>query len=68
MTHAIHLYIDDEIFVNLKDCMMSKRVCGALYGELDQFCMLVLRTIEDGKNEISIVPVKKKRKRKKKGK
>jgi len=58
----IKLHIDDTIFTELEQGIGVKKLTGGFYGIEDEFLFLIVKSIKDGKEEITIIP-KKKRKR-----
>lgn len=58
----IHLKIDDEIYKSIKNVMITKGICGNLYGEADEFLFLLIKSIEEDKKEITVIKKAKKKK------
>jgi len=60
---SIKLNIEDKIFDILKSGLVAKRITGSLYGVEDEFLLLIVKSILDGQEEITIIPKKKERKK-----
>ncbi len=60
-TKHIKLHIDGKIFQDLQLGIGLKKVRGNFYGPEDEFIFLVVKSIMDGKEEITIIPKKRKK-------
>lgn len=47
----ITLYIDDDVFEELKSYLIGKGIVGAVHGILDEFTGKIIRTIDAGEKE-----------------
>jgi hypothetical protein len=57
----IKLHIDDFIFNELEQGIIVKKMSGSFYGAEDEFLFLIVKSIKDGKEEITIIPKKKRK-------
>ncbi len=60
----IKLHIDDKIFDSLKQGIFLRKIAGSFYGPEDEFILLVVKSITDGLEEITVVPKEKGAKKK----
>jgi hypothetical protein len=54
----ILLKIDDEVYENIKSLMLIKMISESAYGEVDEFLILLIKSIDAGKKEVSIIKKK----------
>ena len=50
----ILLQMEDEVFMVIKQNLILKKVFGSLYSNIDKLVIIILVSIEKGKNEITI--------------
>ena len=59
---TIKLHIDEAIFTELEQGVIVKKMTGSFYGIEDEFLFLIVKSIKEGKEEITVVPKKKAKK------
>ncbi len=60
----IILKIEDKIFTELEQGIIVKGITGNLFGTHDEFIVLLVKAIKEGKKEVIIYKKKKKKKAK----
>lgn len=50
----ILLKIDDEVFESLKSSLVTKHISGSMYGVIDEFIIILVKSIESGLKEKTI--------------
>lgn len=58
---TIKLHIDDAIFTELEQGVIVKKMTGSFYGAEDEFLFLIVKSIKDGKEEITVISKKRKK-------
>ena len=59
---TIKLNLDDKVYSRIKTAMMIKKMSGNLFGEIDEFIVMLITSIEKEKKEITLIPKRGKKK------
>lgn len=52
---TIKLHIDEAIFTELEQGVIVKKMTGNFYGIEDEFLFLIVKSVKDGKEEITVI-------------
>jgi hypothetical protein len=52
---TIKLNIEDDVYEDLKSALVTKHITGGLYGISDEFLKLLIKAIDDGVPERTIM-------------